>query len=272
MSKQFLVPGIFVLIAGAILLGQVSSLFNPGDGADASAATSTALITMPPKPEAEFVPASEGHTEAPRPSQNTTSISEICGGQDSQNFECYEKHYIELVKDEGIAAAFVDLKARYATNSYIVAQCHPITHVIGREAALKFSNVSDAYTEGDSYCWSGYYHGVLETFLNKIGRENLVSKIDTVCAGIEGKSRYSFDYYNCVHGLGHGVMAITDTELFESLSYCNNLAGDWEQKSCASGVFMENVIVDNLNHFTKYLKPEEPPYPCTATTDKYKET
>lgn len=35
---------------------------------------------------------------------------------------------------------------------------------------------------------------------------------------------------------------------------------------------MENVIVDNKNHFTKYLKPGEPLYPCTAVGDKYKGT
>jgi len=37
-------------------------------------------------------------------------------------------------------------------------------------------------------------------------------------------------------------------------------------------VFMENVIVDNKNHFTKYLKPDEPLYPCSAADDKYKGT
>lgn len=235
-------------------------------------ATSTDIITMPPKPNVGFVPASDGHEERNEIPSQRTEVRDVCTGAKSQDFECYEKHYVSLVKEKGISAAFDDLKARYPKNSYVVAQCHPITHVIGREAALKFATPGEAYTQGDSYCWSGYYHGVLETFLAKIGRENLAAEINTVCSGIEGKERYSFDYYNCVHGLGHGVMAITETELFESLAYCENLTGVWEQKSCASGVFMENVIVDNLNHFTKYLRPEEPLYPCTASPDKYKET
>ena len=33
---------------------------------------------------------------------------------------------------------------------------------------------------------------------------------------------------------------------------------------------MENVIVDNKNHFTEYLKPSEPLYPCNAVEEKYK--
>ena len=67
-------------------------------------------------------------------------------------------------------------------------------------------------------------------------------------------------------------MAITDTELFESLDYCDTLTGKWEQESCASGVFMENVIVDNINHFTKYLNPKRPLYPCTDSPEKFKNT
>ncbi|MBI2610368.1 hypothetical protein HYW60_00315 [Candidatus Kaiserbacteria bacterium] len=268
---KFFVPAIvlLVLVAGVLFLGvgNVVSL-DP-----------FRAISMPPAPEAsttpEFVPTSgevSQRVEVTSDDGKPAASTEICIPADSQNFECYEKHYILLVKEKGIAAAFNDLKARYPKNSYIVAQCHPLTHVIGRESALKFENVSDAYAEGDSFCWSGYYHGVLETFLSEVGRENLVAEINNICAGIEGKKRYSFDYYNCVHGLGHGLMAITETELFQSLDYCDLLRGDWEQRSCASGVFMENVIVDNLNHFTKYLKPEEPLYPCTASPEKHKET
>jgi hypothetical protein len=164
------------------------------------------------------------------------------------------------------------LRTRYPINGYVSSQCHPLTHVIGRTAALTAKNVSDAYTQGDSFCWSGYYHGVLEGIIGKIGSKNLPAQIDTICADIPGKKSYSFDYYNCVHGLGHGVMAISDDALFDSLTMCDNLTGNWEQLSCASGAFMENVIVDNKNHFTKYLNPSDPTYPCYASPDKYKNT
>ena len=33
---------------------------------------------------------------------------------------------------------------------------------------------------------------------------------------------------------------------------------------------MENVIIDNKNHLTNYLKPTEPLYPCTAVKSQYK--
>jgi len=268
MSKQLIYTiGAIVLIAGAIVLYQFVPSVRQAVGMN--------IITMPPKPDATstpgFVPSSTEVGDNDPEEPNVVSTGDICMGE-ADPFSCFEKHYQDLIKNKGIPAAFVDLKARYAKDAYVRAQCHPITHVIGREAALKFKTPGEAYAAGDSYCWSGYYHGVLETYVDKVGVKNLPTQIDHICDGVDGKARYSFDYYNCVHGLGHGVMAITNDELFKSLDYCDFLKGSWEQESCASGVFMENVIVDNLNHYTKYLDPKRPLYPCTDSPAKFKNT
>lgn len=217
-------------------------------------------------------------TNSDSSSSSSTSSQDLkeqekCIENGSNDFDCYENYYTNLVKEGGIAAAFTDLKKRYSSNNfYVQAQCHPLTHVIGRTAAEGLTNPGEAFPEGDAFCWSGYYHGVLEGVIGKIGLKNLPREINNICSTIPGKENYSFDYYNCVHGLGHGVMAITQDELFKSLEYCDKLDRLWEQKSCASGVFMENVIIDQKNHFTKYLRPGEPLYPCTAVPYKYKDT
>jgi hypothetical protein len=154
----------------------------------------------------------------------------------------------------------------------VQSQCHPLTHVIGRVAAQSFTKVSAAYVYGDSFCWSGYYHGVLETFAARVGLANLSSNINDICADLNADGKYGFNYYNCVHGMGHGLMAITDDQLFRSLDYCSAMNGNWEEQSCASGVYMENVIADGLNHVTNYLDPKRPLYPCSDSPDKYKNT
>jgi len=196
----------------------------------------------------------------------------VCTGPDAADWDCYDTYYNDLTRAHGVPAAFADLKARYGTDGYVASQCHPITHVIGRAAAQDAANVSEAYRMGDSFCWSGFYHGVLEAIIARIGNENLIKELDGICADIPGKERYVFDYYNCVHGLGHGIMAATDNELFDSLGTCDHLTGRWEQASCASGVYMENVIVDGKLHVTKYLNPEDPVYPCNKSPEKYKQT
>ena len=202
----------------------------------------------------------------------STPIVWNCTGANAQNFDCYQAYYTKLTTTVSIAAAFDDLKARYNTDDYARAQCHPIAHVIGRAASTMYSTPGEAYLHGDSFCWSGYYHGVLEGIVGKIGLKNLPTQIDAICADIKAKGGYSFDYYNCVHGLGHGIMAITNDELFDSLDLCDKLTGSWEQLSCGSGVYMENIIVDGKNHITKYLKPSDPLYPCDASPDQFKNT
>lgn len=199
----------------------------------------------------------------------TNKVSTECL-KNSVDFSCYENYYENLVAKKGLKVAFTDLKDRYKESAYVRSQCHPLTHVLGHAAVKLYPKVSSAYIYGDPFCWSGYYHGVMEGIVEKIGKASIIDNLSTICDGIPGKSTYSFDYYNCVHGLGHGLMALSSNELFDSLKTCDNLVGSWEQQSCYGGVFMENVIVDNKNHFTKYLKPTEPLYPCSAVDTKYK--
>jgi hypothetical protein len=158
----------------------------------------------------------------------------------------------------------------YATSSFIKSQCHQLTHVIGNTAYDEKGSIAAAFVDGDGFCWSGYYHGVVERGVSTKGSAYVKEHMNELCAEMPGKDRYSFDYYNCVHGLGHGIMSMTRNELFESLELCDLLSGDWERSSCYGGVYMENVMTDWRNHKTAYLKTDDLLYPCTAVEEKYK--
>ncbi len=197
-----------------------------------------------------------------------------CDGVKADDFNCWSERYKALVQQKSVKEAFTDLREHYATSIYLQSQCHQITHIIGRTSAESTEGVGDIYSKGDSFCWSGYYHGVIEQVAKKMGKDEFVAQLNTICADVEAKSRYSFYHYNCVHGLGHGVMSISDNELFDSLEECDTVIDAWNRSSCVGGVFMENVMSDpttNPTHTTKYLRPEEPMYPCTAVDEKYKE-
>ena len=188
-------------------------------------------------------------------------------------FACYEKFYQGVVSNDGPKVAMVDLKTRYHNEPYVKSECHQLAHVVGRAATAKYPTVDEAYIRGDSACWSGYYHGVIESVMYQIGSSNInFETLDGICRSLANREPYSFDHYNCVHGIGHGAMYINDNELFVSLALCDKLQNEWERSSCWGGVFMENIIADNKNHFTNYLKPEDPLYPCNAVTDKQKST
>lgn len=201
-----------------------------------------------------------------------TLTKETCTGENATNFTCYDNLYATIVRENGIEESFAFLRKEYQDSAYTKAQCHQLTHVIGRAAVEKFPSVFEAYGVGDGFCWSGYYHGVIEAVIADIGYVNLNDNLDSICNDIVEQRKYSFDHYNCVHGLGHGIMAINQNELFESLAQCDILKEHWDAASCWSGAFMENIMTDNRNHFTAYLKAEDPLYPCNAVDGQYKGT
>lgn len=193
-------------------------------------------------------------------------------GDIEEQYACYNKFYVEVVRTDGSEAAMEHMKGKYnGGDSFYRSQCHQLTHMVGRAATDKYATVSEAYTHGDSFCWSGYYHGVMEGIVSKMGGD-VANRLDSICADLPGKAEYTFDYYNCVHGLGHGVMFILNNEIPESLRLCDNLTGGWEQSSCHGGVFMENIIADEIDHTSKYINGIDPHYPCNVVEEKYKGT
>lgn len=200
---------------------------------------------------------------------NTASIH--CLGANA-TFYCSMNHFELITRAFGPKVAMQNLKHEYASRAEIVSDCHQLSHVIGNSAVeLYGGDIAQAFNDGDSFCWSGYYHGVVERAVKDTGEASFLKNTNQLCAEIPGKERYSFDYYNCVHGIGHGIMAIEDNELFASLPLCDKLDGEWERKSCYGGVFMENIMVDNRSHFAKYLKKDDLMYPCNSVEKVYKE-
>lgn len=192
----------------------------------------------------------------------------------SAPYLCFAAFYKILTSNYGASIAIADMKQRFNQNSVIVSDCHPLMHVVGRTASESYASVAEAFSHGDVFCWSGYYHGIMEGMVAKIGLKNLPAELNKICADVPGKASYNFDYYNCVHGLGHGVMAQLGDDVFASLKMCDNVTGSWEQSSCYSGVYMQNIIdatnVADTDNVVKDLKPNDPLYPCTAVEDKYK--
>jgi hypothetical protein len=184
--------------------------------------------------------------------------------------ECLSTYYENLVQTYGADVAIKDIKQRSIADPFINSICHPLMHTIGVAASLGYATVSEAFLYGDPFCWSGYYHGVMEGVVAYTGIEQVEGQVNTICANISGKESYSFDYYNCVHGLGHGISELKEHELFDALQICDSLEGNWEQQSCYGGVFMENIIYYNRSGSSKYLNADEPLYPCTSVDERYK--
>jgi hypothetical protein len=205
--------------------------------------------------------------------KGTKIVARACTSDKTTDVECWKTYYHDLTISQGVKAAMDNLKATYDTNPTVATNCHPLTHIIGRAAGDLYGDVGKAYEQGDNYCSSGYYHGVMESIAAKIDSKDLPSKVSTICESIAAKQRYSLMHFNCVHGLGHGFMAIKGDELYQSLDLCDRLNDSWEVASCDGGVFMENVMTayNSAFHHSNYLKPDQLLYPCTAVDDRFKD-
>jgi hypothetical protein len=209
----------------------------------------------------------------PQPQAQATQITTCSTAAQSITFTCWQNRYSAMVASQGAEAAMADFKASAGKVSYVNSNCHQIAHVIGRAAAKRYGSLTKTYKHGDNYCWSGYYHGAIETIAQEIGPQKILSQVNNVCTPLRKAKEYGFDHFNCVHGMGHGLLAVQDDNLFTALKSCDLFNGDWQQSSCYGGVFMENVM-DAIHHpvtGSPYLKTDDPLYPCDAVNQKYEE-
>jgi hypothetical protein len=215
---------------------------------------------------AQLTDASSAHPVAGHFKPNETDLSE-CKPDDPR---CYEQAFGNLAYEEGPQKALAAFDQAMLTETVVEANCHRIVHTIGSAALARFDgDVPKAFAAGSASCWSGYYHGILErAFVGVSNMDELGEAARGVCDD-EDIRRTTFLAYQCVHGLGHGLMIRSGYDLPSSLSICDRLATQWDQTSCTGGVFMENIS-STYGAKSRWLKDEDPVYPCQVVEEHHK--
>ena len=183
---------------------------------------------------------------------------------------CLEQAFGNIAYNDGPKAAIKLFDAKLTTDKAIEADCHRIIHTIGSAALARYEgNVARAFAEGSASCASGYYHGILErAFVNANSRDELADIARDLCRD-ESIRQNGFVAYQCIHGLGHGLMIQTGYDLPLALSICDGLTTSWEQTSCTGGVFMENVS-SSYGFRSKWLRDNNLVYPCNVVKERHK--
>jgi hypothetical protein len=184
-------------------------------------------------------------------------------------FTCLEQAFGNLAYEWGPQTALATFDRRMAADKRIEANCHRIAHTIGAASLVHFDgSVGKAFAAGSASCWSGYYHGVLERAFSGVPESRVSGVARTLCVDPEIR-RTTFVAYQCVHGLGHGLMIYTDYDLPRSLRICDGLDGSWDQVSCTGGVFMENIS-SSYGVKSRWLKDDDLIYPCNVVARRHK--
>jgi hypothetical protein len=208
--------------------------------------------------------ADEAHPIAGNFEPDDTRI-EDCKG----DFRCLEQAFGNLAHHQGPKPALRVFDRMMGTDSAVESNCHRIIHSIGSASLARYEgNVARAFAEGSASCWSGYYHGILERAFVDADPDDLGTISRRLCDD-EGIRATDYLAYQCVHGLGHGLMIYTGYNLPVSLEVCDQLATDWDQSSCSGGVFMENIS-SSYGFTSQWLKDDDPVYPCNSVAKRHK--
>jgi hypothetical protein len=187
------------------------------------------------------------------------------------DYACYKQAFGNLAYYDGPATALARLATYMQTNQQVNSGCHQIAHTIGHAGYVRYhGNAAQALANGSMTCWSGYYHGVVERAFSGVPRSKVASLARTMCSGSEITKTY-FLLYQCVHGLGHGLMIYSLNDLPYSLHVCDQLATAWDQTSCTGGVFMQNFLPGPMQLTpTKYVNNKDLLYPCDTVKKRDK--
>jgi hypothetical protein len=183
-----------------------------------------------------------------------------CGG----DFRCLEQAFGNIVHEDGPKRAFEVLAESLRSVPGVEANCHRIVHTMGSAGLARYDgDVARTFSEGDSTCNSGYYHGILErSFAGAKSELELQTRANEVCRSEEIRLTQWLNF-NCLHGLGHGLMIQTGYNLPTSLEICTGLDSRWNRDVCAGGAFMENFFT-SYNVKSRFVRDDNLTYPCDA--------
>lgn len=142
--------------------------------------------------------------------------------------------------------------------------CHQEAHFVGRAAYDIFG--VEAFSDCTLDCHSGCYHGAMERLFSDSGSSEVLNIVEKECSSMPT----FFGRYQCFHGVGHGVLALSSFDLVGALDTCKDISSSGEKEGCYGGVFMENrnaslgESVGYEGHVTDWLSWDDLFFPCNT--------
>ncbi len=153
---------------------------------------------------------------------------------------CYQEILLTLVKERKIRLAMGTLSRIGEADSDVRRLGHDYSHVIGINAWRPGQDLGEAYEQCTELFQSGCYHGVVQVFLTAKGIDS--TTVPELCDGIPSARTNLFLRFQCVHGLGHGMVMLRKAHLPNALAGCDLLPSGWDRDSCYGGAFMEFIL------------------------------
>lgn len=156
--------------------------------------------------------------------------------------ECYDGFLVPLVASHGVRTAMGTLNVLGAQDAQLRVDGHVYAHAIGIAAGRAgHGDVARAFTSCTEIFQSGCYHGVIQAYFENV-RAVDTAAVGGLCKSFSSPSADQWLRFQCVHGMGHGLMMFYGHQLPRALTGCDLLGAEWDRESCYGGAFMENVV------------------------------
>jgi hypothetical protein len=189
-----------------------------------------------------------------------------------------------ILHSQGLGAALDSLAARAERDTALQRDGHQMAHRLARQAVAGRSGDAAVIAGCRPVFASGCYHGVVEAAVRQAGRIDTPS-LERLCATVETGGAGPGGTFECLHGLGHGLLGALRHDLPATLRACDALSTPRRAASCHAGAFMEGVIAavqpaavhEGHVHPAEHpaapprmaLDPADPYSPCRAWGDPY---
>ena len=145
----------------------------------------------------------------------------------------------DMLNRKGLGAALDVLEKVAAEDSTVLRNGHQLAHALGRQAVAARGGDPSVVGECSASFGSGCYHGVVEAFVQSHGTIDM-ARLERMCLGA-GSAEQPGPIYECTHGLGHGVLGASGSDLEQTLRHCDALSAPTFETACHSGAFMEAI-------------------------------
>ena len=154
---------------------------------------------------------------------------------------CYKPFFQSVVFTN--SGAFALNLSKELEKDGVIKDCHLFAHHIGASLLEKHNfDVKKAFNSCTRECIQGCYHGVLEDYISTSNwkPEEVSTRGLELCKSITDDKLL---LRQCVHGLGHGLIARNFTPLMNAISICREIIDPNHQHACLGGVYMEYMDV-----------------------------
>ena len=155
---------------------------------------------------------------------------------------CIERTLASLVDQAGISKSMEVLDTLASMDGGLRDDAHALAHGLGISAYRSPETVAETFAGCPNSQMSGCFHGVIQGYfldLSRQGRTIGGAELDGLCAPHKASE---FVYFQCAHGMGHGLMAVHENHLPMALAACDQAGETFVREGCYGGAFMENII------------------------------